>query len=148
MTSGQILQVCWILMDFKRKPVNSYDFNTYLLPECTGQSRMLCHFVQKVVKLLEIKASVFWWPCTNHWISLNTITGVFSAVVRNWSCVIPVGWAVGSRAGATHRGRRQEIQSEHHRAVIPLEDEVRRRAARPDSDDILQSHAVQQKGSL
>lgn len=85
---------------------------------------------------------------TVFWISLKTITGVFSAVLRNWSCVIPVGWAVGSRAGATHKGRRQEIQSEHHRAVIPLEDEVRRRAARPDSDNILQSHAVQQKGSL
>ncbi len=65
-----------------------------------------------------------------------------------WCHVLPVGWAVGSLAGATHRGRRKESQSEHHRAVIPLDDETRRRAARPDSDsdNILRSHAVQQKG--
>lgn len=55
---------------------------------------------------------------------------------------------MGSLAGATHRGSRKQSQSEHHRAVIPLEDEARRRAARPDSDsdNILRSHAVQQKG--
>lgn len=64
-------------------------------------------------------------------------------------CVLPVGWAVGSLAGTAQRGRRRESQSEHHRAVIPLDEEVRRRAARPDSnlDNILRSHTVQQKGS-
>lgn len=55
---------------------------------------------------------------------------------------------MGSLAGVTQRGRRKENQSEHHRAVIPLDDEVR--AARPDSDsdNILRSHTVQQKGGL
>lgn len=63
-------------------------------------------------------------------------------------CLLPVGWAVGSPAGTAVRGRRRESQSEHHRAVIPLGEEVRRRAARPDSnlDNILRSHTVQQKG--
>ena len=78
------------------------------------------------------------------------VSSGISSVYEVRSCVLPVGWAVGSLAGATHRGRRKESQSEHHRAVIPLDDEVRRRAARPDSDsrDILRSHAVQQKGGL
>lgn len=48
--------------------------------------------------------------------------------------VLPVGSAVGNRAGETKRGSRSENQSEHHRAVIPLDGEVRRRAARTDSN--------------
>ena len=50
---------------------------------------------------------------------------------------------MGSLAGATHRGRRKNGQSERHRAVIPLDGEVRR-----DSDDILRPHAVRQKRGL
>lgn len=89
---------------------------------------------------------------------LQTFSGVSELIIRFEansqrccsSCVsvLPVGWAVGSLAGATQRGRRKKSQSEHHRAVIPLDGEVRRRAARPDSDNILRSHAVQQKGGL
>ncbi|MEQ2174739.1 hypothetical protein GOODEAATRI_010993 [Goodea atripinnis] len=41
---------------------------------------------------------------------------------------------VGSLAGETQRGSRRESQSEHHRAVISLDREVRRRSARTDSD--------------
>lgn len=79
-----------------------------------------------------------------HWQMNTTVSAEVHASV--WHGVLPVGWAVGSRAGATQRGRRKESQSEHQRAVIPLEEKMRHRAARPDSDNILRSHAVQQNG--
>lgn len=121
------------------------------LLDCISEQYAL-FFVLKIIKFLQNAAGSFlttsldfledYQPCCSS-------SGI-SSVYEVWSCVLPVGWAVGSLAGATHRGRRKESQSEHHRAVIPLDDEVRRRAARPDSDSrgILRSHAVRQKGGL
>lgn len=56
---------------------------------------------------------------------------------------LPVGWAVGSLAGATQGGRVKKSQSEHHRAVIPLDGAVRR-----DSENILRAHGAHQNGGL
>lgn len=81
--------------------------------------------------------------------SINSVVpAVCECLAGGRCCLLPVGWAVGSLAGTTQRGRRKESQSEHHRAVIPLDEEVRCRAVRPDSnlDNILRLHTVQQKG--
>lgn len=61
---------------------------------------------------------------------------------------LPVGGAVGRLAAVTQRGSRTQSQSEPHRAVIPPDVETRRGATRPDSDHILQSHAVHNDGGL
>lgn len=126
--------------------LNSYGFIVVKQAWCLHEHFPLC-FCSENCQI------AFWYLWTNHWISLKTVVSDVSAAactnMQEFDIVsLPVGWAVGSLAGATQRGRRKESQSEHHRAVIPLDDEVR--AARPDSDsdNILRLHAVQQNGGL